>query len=70
VFEEIPVMKDLFVGLGVLFVIEGLTFAAFPDAMRKAMKAALDHSETALRVMGLALAVAGLILIWFLRYGM
>ena len=62
-------MKDFFVGLGVLFVIEGLTFAAFPVAMQKAMKAALDHSETTLRVMGLVLAIAGLILIWFLRYG-
>lgn len=63
-------MKEFFIGLGVLFVVEGLTFAAFPQAMRKAMMAALDHSETALRVIGVVLAVGGLILIWFLRFGL
>ena len=63
-------MKEFLIGLGVLFVIEGLTFAAFPNAMRKAMLTALDHSETALRLTGLALAVGGLVLIWFLRFGL
>jgi len=63
-------VKEFLIGLGVLFVIEGLTFAAFPQAMRKAMMAALDHSETALRITGLVLAIGGLILIWFLRFGM
>jgi len=63
-------VKEFLIGLGVLFVIEGLTFAAFPQAMRKAMLAALDHSETALRVTGLILAIGGLILIWFLRFGL
>ena len=41
-------MKELFIGLGVLCVIEGLTFAAFPQAMRRAMEAALEHSENSL----------------------
>src|SRR3569623_616260 len=63
-------MKELFIGLGVLCVIEGLTFAAFPQAMRRAMEAALEHSENLLRVTGLSVAVAGLLLIWFGRYGM
>jgi uncharacterized protein YjeT (DUF2065 family) len=63
-------MKELFIGLGVLFVIEGLTFAAFPQAMRRAMEAALEHSENLLRITGLSVAIAGLLLIWFMRYGM
>jgi uncharacterized protein YjeT (DUF2065 family) len=63
-------MKELFIGLGVLCVIEGLTFAAFPQAMRRAMEAALEHSENLLRITGLSVAVAGLLLIWFMRYGM
>ena len=63
-------MIELFIGLGVLCVIEGLTFAAFPQAMRRAMEAALEHSENLLRVTGLSVAVAGLLLIWFVRYGM
>jgi uncharacterized protein YjeT (DUF2065 family) len=63
-------MKELLIGLGVLCVIEGLTFAAFPQAMRRAMEAALEHSENLLRITGLSVAVAGLVLIWFIRYGM
>ncbi|CAM5341712.1 hypothetical protein AFEL58S_01095 [Afipia felis] len=63
-------MRDLLVGLGVLCVIEGLTFAAFPQAMRRAMEAALEHSENLLRITGLAVAIAGLLLIWFMRYVM
>lgn len=63
-------MKELLIGFGVLCVIEGLTFAAFPQAMRRAMEAALEHSENLLRVTGLAVAVAGLLLIWLIRYGM
>lgn len=60
-------MRDFLVGLGMLCVIEGLIFAAFPAAMRKAMKAALDSPETTSRILGLVMAVLGLILIWYLR---
>jgi uncharacterized protein YjeT (DUF2065 family) len=63
-------MRDLLVGLGVLCVIEGLTFAAFPQAMRRAMEAALEHSENLLRITGLAVSIAGLLLIWVVRYVM
>ncbi|MBN9601953.1 MAG: DUF2065 domain-containing protein [Afipia felis] len=62
-------MKELLIGFGVLCVIEGLTFAAFPQAMRRAMEAALEHSENLLRITGLSVAVAGLLLIWLMRYG-
>lgn len=63
-------MRELLVGFGVLCVIEGLTFAAFPHAMRRAMEAALEHSENLLRITGLVVAVGGLLLIWILRYGL
>ena len=63
-------MKELLIGFGVLCVIEGLTFAAFPQAMRRAMEAALEHSENLLRITGLSVGVVGLLLIWFMRYGM
>ena len=62
-------MKELLIGFGVLCVIEGLTFAAFPQAMRRAMEAALEHSENLLRITGLSVAVAALLLIWLMRYG-
>jgi uncharacterized protein YjeT (DUF2065 family) len=59
---------DFLVGIGMVFVIEGLLFAAAPEWVRKAMKSALDMPENMLRIVGLATAVVGLILIWFLRH--
>jgi uncharacterized protein YjeT (DUF2065 family) len=59
---------DFLVGIGMVFVIEGLLFAAAPEWVRKAMKSALDMPENVLRVVGLATAVVGLILIWIMRH--
>jgi uncharacterized protein YjeT (DUF2065 family) len=58
---------DFLIGLGVLFVLEGVMFAASPDWMRRAMKAALTTPDNILRVVGIGSAVAGLILIWVVR---
>jgi uncharacterized protein len=58
---------DFLIGLGVLFVLEGLMFAASPAWMRKAMKSALATPDHILRAAGIVSAVAGLILIWFVR---
>jgi uncharacterized protein YjeT (DUF2065 family) len=59
---------DFLIGLGILFVLEGLLFAAVPGWMRRAMKSALATPENILRVAGLGSAVAGLILIWVVRH--
>ncbi|RTL47891.1 MAG: DUF2065 domain-containing protein [Bradyrhizobiaceae bacterium] len=61
-------MRDFFVGLGMVFVIEGLVFAAFPGGMRKAMQAAIDSPELTVRILGLVMAVLGLLLVWYLRW--
>lgn len=58
---------DFLIGLGILFVLEGLLFAASPSWMRRAMKSALTTPDNILRAVGLASAVMGLILIWFVR---
>ena len=58
---------DFLIGLGILFVLEGLMFAASPAWMRKAMKSALQTPDHILRGVGIGSAVAGLILIWFMR---
>ena len=58
---------DILIGLGILFVIEGLMFAASPTWMRRAMKSALATPDNVLRVVGIGSAVVGLILIWFIR---
>ena len=58
---------DLLIGLGILFVLEGLLFVASPSWMRRAMKSALTTPDNILRAIGLGSAVAGLILIWVVR---
>jgi uncharacterized protein YjeT (DUF2065 family) len=58
---------DFLIGVGVLFVIEGLIFAASPTWMRKAMKSALATPDNILRAVGIASAVIGLIVIWAVR---
>jgi uncharacterized protein YjeT (DUF2065 family) len=58
---------DFLIGVGILFVLEGLLFAASPSWMRRAMKSALATPDNVLRAVGLGSAVAGLILIWFVR---
>jgi uncharacterized protein len=58
---------DFLIGVGVLFVIEGLMFAASPTWMRKAMKSAQATPDHILRAVGIGSAVIGLIVIWVIR---
>src|SRR5260370_40411054 len=55
---------DFLIGVGILFVLEGLLFAASPAWMRRAMKSALATPDNILRMVGIGSAVAGLFLIW------
>jgi uncharacterized protein len=58
---------DFLIGIGILFVIEGLLFAASPAWMRQAMKSAIATPDNVLRAVGIGSAVVGLILIWLVR---
>src|SRR5882672_6429175 len=58
---------DFLIGVGILFVLEGLMFAASPAWMRRAMKSALATPDNVLRAVGIGSAVVGLILIWVIR---
>jgi uncharacterized protein YjeT (DUF2065 family) len=58
---------DFLIGVGILFVLEGLMFAASPAWMRQAMKSALATPDNILRIVGIVSAVVGLVLIWFVR---
>ena len=58
---------DFLIGVGILLVLEGLLFAGSPAWMRRAMKSALATPDNVLRIVGLASAVAGLVLIWLVR---
>lgn len=59
---------DFLIGVGILFVIEGLMFAASPAWMRRAMKSAMATPDNILRAVGIGSAVIGLILIWAVRH--
>jgi uncharacterized protein YjeT (DUF2065 family) len=60
-------MSDFLAALGLVFVIEGLVFAAFPTNAKRAMASVLATPETTLRVIGIGSAMVGLVLVWLVR---
>jgi len=60
-------MSDFLAALGLVFVIEGLIFAAFPAQAKRAMQSVLETPEPTLRVIGLGSALIGLIVVWLVR---
>jgi len=58
---------DFLIGVGILFVLEGLIFAASPAWLRRAMKSAMATPDNILRITGIGSAVVGLVLIWVVR---
>jgi uncharacterized protein len=60
-------MTEFIVAIGLVLVIEGLLFAAFPRAAKRLAASAIESPESSLRVAGIASAVLGVVLIWFMR---
>ena len=60
-------MTDFLAALGLVFVIEGLIFAAFPEAAKRAMKSVLETPEVSLRLIGIGSAIVGLVMVWLVR---
>jgi uncharacterized protein len=60
-------MWDFIVAIGLVLVLEGLLFAAFPGAAKQAMANVLETPDTILRGVGIACAVIGIVLIWLIR---
>jgi len=60
-------MSDFLVALGLVFVLEGLLFAAFPDWTKRAMASVMEAPDSALRIVGIASALIGVLLIWVIR---
>ena len=60
-------MAEFIAAIGLVLVIEGLLFAAFPRAAKRLAASALESPERSLRIAGIASAVLGLLLIWFVR---
>jgi uncharacterized protein YjeT (DUF2065 family) len=60
-------MSDFLVALGLVFVIEGLIFAALPGGAKRAMASMQETPEPTLRVVGVFSAVLGLVIVWLVR---
>ncbi len=60
-------MTDFLVALGLVFVLEGLLFAAFPELAKRAMESVVQAPDQMLRLIGVGSALLGLVLIWFMR---
>jgi uncharacterized protein len=60
-------MAQFIIAIGLVLVIEGLLFAAFPTVAKRVAATALETPESSLRVAGLVSAVLGLVLIWLVR---
>ena len=61
-------MRDFGIAFGLVLVLEGLVWAAFPDGMRKAMAQAQEATSANLRALGFGAAVVGLLVIWMVRW--
>ena len=60
-------MSDLAVALGLALAIEGILFAAFPDAVKRAMVDAAQTPTERMRMVGIVSAVIGVVIVWVVR---
>jgi uncharacterized protein len=60
-------MQDFLAALALLFVIEGLLFAAFPNATRRAMLEAAKTPDQTVRIIGVVSAIAGILGLYIVR---
>jgi len=60
-------MYDFLAAVGLVFMIEGLVFAAFPGHAKRAVASVLETPEATLRAIGIGSAVVGLLVVWLVR---
>lgn len=60
-------MADLVAALGLALALEGLVFAAFPEAVRRAMLDAAETPRERMRLVGIVSAVLGVVIVWAVR---
>ena len=61
-------MLDFLTALGLVFALEGLLFAAFPEGARRAMLEAAQSDPGFLQKAGIASAAAGVGIVFLARY--
>jgi uncharacterized protein YjeT (DUF2065 family) len=62
-------MRELAFALGLVLVIEGFAFAAFPAATRRAMTMMQNAPDGSLRLAGLVALALGVLVAWVARGG-
>ena len=60
-------MSDLLAAVGLVLVIEGLLYAAFPNAARRMMEMAREMPDSTLRTGGLGALTVGVLIVWLVR---
>ncbi|UCD65926.1 MAG: DUF2065 domain-containing protein [Deltaproteobacteria bacterium] len=55
-------MKLLFTMIGLVFILEGLPYLTFPEAMQRWLKQLMEMQPSQLRIVGLFAVVIGLII--------
>ncbi|MBC8240595.1 MAG: DUF2065 domain-containing protein [Alphaproteobacteria bacterium] len=60
-------MIDLFVVLGLILVLEGGLYAAFPAGMKRMMTVMIQQPDDVLRLSGLGAATLGVGIIWIVK---
>lgn len=60
-------MTDFLIALALVFVIEGVIYTLFPDAMKRMMAQVIPLPSSLLRSVGLAAVGLGVAVIWMIR---
>ena len=60
-------MSELIVAIGLVFVIEGLLYAAFPNAMKRMLAEVLNTPDQALRTAGIIGVGVGVFIVWLVK---
>jgi len=61
-------MRDLWTGLALVLVVEGILYALFPEGMKRIAARAMAVPPQALRGAGLVAAAIGVVIVWLLRH--
>lgn len=60
-------MKILFLLVGMVMVLEGIPYVAFPESMREWLRKISEMKAEHLRILGLFSMSAGLLVCWFVQ---
>lgn len=58
--------QTIFLAIGLVFILEGVGYAAFPGQMRRVMGRLMETGDETLRVIGFIAVLMGLVVIWFI----